>query len=165
MESIIWPTTHVRYHPLFSIYKEIFYPVGHTGVIYDYGNNTQRLLQGHCNSITCTAYNQREDIIVTADVYSSYILNIPVDPIPCSLFGTQKPEFQEKQFSTPTNREPRHLIYLPTGNILWLWVKIRIWILEIKWLPFGSGKAKFRRRFLRIWIRDFLKLSTGFFLH
>lgn len=27
--------------------KEIFYAVGNTGVIYDYDNNSQRLLQGH----------------------------------------------------------------------------------------------------------------------
>ena len=27
--------------------REIFYASAHTGVIYDYGNNTQRLLQGH----------------------------------------------------------------------------------------------------------------------
>ncbi|EAS05799.2 WD-40 protein, putative (macronuclear) [Tetrahymena thermophila SB210] len=47
--------------------KEIFYPVAHTGVIYDYENNTQRLLQGHCNRITATAYCKFSDIIVTAD--------------------------------------------------------------------------------------------------
>lgn len=48
-------------------------------MIYDYQNNTQRLLQGHCNKITCTAYYRdkrdprQEDyignIIITADVY------------------------------------------------------------------------------------------------
>lgn len=27
--------------------KELFYAVGNTGVIYDYDNNSQRLLQGH----------------------------------------------------------------------------------------------------------------------
>jgi WD40 repeat protein/Ca2+-binding EF-hand superfamily protein len=47
--------------------SEIFYAVGHTGVIYDYKANTQRLLQGHCNKITCTAYCVQEDLLVTAD--------------------------------------------------------------------------------------------------
>ena len=54
--------------------KEIFYVVGNTGVIYDYDNNSQRLLQGHviweftqCNKITCTGYNREREIIVTAD--------------------------------------------------------------------------------------------------
>jgi len=28
-------------------FKEIFYAAGHTGVLYDFENNTQRLLQGH----------------------------------------------------------------------------------------------------------------------
>lgn len=27
--------------------KELFYAVGNTGVLYDYENNTQKLLQGH----------------------------------------------------------------------------------------------------------------------
>lgn len=31
---------------------EIFYSAAHTGVIYDYRENTQKLLQGHCNKIT-----------------------------------------------------------------------------------------------------------------
>ncbi|CAK90550.1 unnamed protein product (macronuclear) [Paramecium tetraurelia] len=47
--------------------KEIFYATAHTGVIFDYGNNQQRLLQGHCNKISCTAYCKELDIIVTAD--------------------------------------------------------------------------------------------------
>lgn len=46
---------------------EIFYAVGHTGVIYDYEDRKQRLLQGHCNEITACAYNHRKGILVTAD--------------------------------------------------------------------------------------------------
>jgi hypothetical protein len=33
----------------------IFYSAAHTGVIYDYEDKEQKLLQGHCNKITCTA--------------------------------------------------------------------------------------------------------------
>ena len=52
--------------------KEIFYASAHTGVIFDYGNNTQRLLQGHCNRITTTAYCVAEDLIVTCDKCNFY---------------------------------------------------------------------------------------------
>jgi hypothetical protein len=34
--------------------KEIFYVVGNTGVIYDYDNNLQRLLQGHVYRGLCS---------------------------------------------------------------------------------------------------------------
>mmetsp|Transcript_1159 Transcript_1159/g.1056 ORF Transcript_1159/g.1056 Transcript_1159/m.1056 type:complete len:178 (+) Transcript_1159:49-582(+) len=49
--------------------KELFYAVGHTGVLYTWeeGNRAQRLLQGHCNKITCTAVCPQEDILITAD--------------------------------------------------------------------------------------------------
>jgi WD40 repeat protein len=47
--------------------SEIFYVVGHTGVIYDYVKKSQRLLQGHCNAITSVAYSHAKRIIITAD--------------------------------------------------------------------------------------------------
>ena len=37
-------------------------------MIYDYENNSQRLLQGHCNRISCSTYCPQEDFIVTADI-------------------------------------------------------------------------------------------------
>ena len=46
---------------------EIFYSAAHTGVIYDYEKRTQKLLQGHCNQITCTACSEDKSLIVTAD--------------------------------------------------------------------------------------------------
>ncbi|KAF0684613.1 Aste57867_23417 [Aphanomyces stellatus] len=45
----------------------IFYTAGHTGVIYNYANRTQRLLQGHCNTISCCAVSEDKRWIVTAD--------------------------------------------------------------------------------------------------
>ncbi|KAH9123553.1 hypothetical protein AeMF1_005476 [Aphanomyces euteiches] len=45
----------------------IFYTAGHTGVIYDYANRTQKLLQGHCNPISCCAVSEDKRWIVTAD--------------------------------------------------------------------------------------------------
>lgn len=47
--------------------KKIFYVAGNTGVVYDYENPKQTLLQGHCNEITCCAFCKEQDIIVTAD--------------------------------------------------------------------------------------------------
>ncbi len=47
--------------------KEIFYASGHIGVIYDYENQTQKLLQGHSNKITALIYNEEKGILVTAD--------------------------------------------------------------------------------------------------
>ena len=46
---------------------EIFYSAAHTGVIYDYGNKTQKLLQGHCNQISATMCSEDKRWIVTAD--------------------------------------------------------------------------------------------------
>ena len=51
--------------------KEIFLPAAHTGIIYDYENKTQKLLQGHCNEITacCSKYDEKNKKrwLVTAD--------------------------------------------------------------------------------------------------
>jgi len=46
---------------------EIFYSSAHTGVVYDYEQKKQKLLQGHCNQITCTACSEDKSLIVTAD--------------------------------------------------------------------------------------------------
>ena len=54
--------------------REIFYVSGHTGVIYDYENRTQRLLQGHCNKITSCTFCPERNIIVTADKGPSSLL-------------------------------------------------------------------------------------------
>lgn len=53
---------------------EIFYVVGHTGVIYDYVDRKQRLLQGHCNAITSVAYSHSKRVIITADKGPSSLL-------------------------------------------------------------------------------------------
>jgi len=47
--------------------NEIFYTASHTGVIYDYVNKKQTLLQGHCNQITATACSEDKKWLVTAD--------------------------------------------------------------------------------------------------
>ena len=40
---------------------------GHTGVIYDFQNRRQRLLQGHCNPITSCCTSEDKRWIATAD--------------------------------------------------------------------------------------------------
>lgn len=46
---------------------EVFYTSSHTGVIYDYVQKSQKLLQGHCNQITATACSEDKRWVVTAD--------------------------------------------------------------------------------------------------
>ena len=45
----------------------VFYLAAHSGVIYDYANRQQRLLQGHCNPITCCCVSEDKRWIATAD--------------------------------------------------------------------------------------------------
>jgi len=45
----------------------IFFISSHSGVIYDFENRTQMILQGHCNMITCCAVSSDKRWIVTAD--------------------------------------------------------------------------------------------------
>jgi WD40 repeat protein len=56
--------------------KEIFFVSGHTGVIYNYEEKMQRLLQGHCNEISCCIYCPKRDIIVTCDKGPSSLMVI-----------------------------------------------------------------------------------------
>lgn len=45
----------------------LFYVAAHSGVIYDFQNRTQKLLQGHCNVITSACTSQDKRWIATAD--------------------------------------------------------------------------------------------------
>ena len=47
---------------------EIFYSAAHTGVIYNYETREQKLLQGHCNKISCCSVSNDKRWIVTADI-------------------------------------------------------------------------------------------------
>lgn len=52
----------------------MFYISSHSGVIYDYENRTQLILQGHCNLITCAVVSTDKRWIVTADSGNDSIL-------------------------------------------------------------------------------------------
>jgi WD40 repeat protein len=52
----------------------MFYVAAHSGVIYDYENRTQLILQGHCNYISCCAVSRDKRWIVTSDVGEDSIL-------------------------------------------------------------------------------------------
>ena len=54
--------------------QAIFYVSSHSGVIYDFENRTQMILQGHCNPITCCAVSADKRWIVTADAGEEPIL-------------------------------------------------------------------------------------------
>ena len=47
--------------------KLILYAAGHTGIIYDFVNNTQTLLQGHTSNITCIAASGNKRWIALGD--------------------------------------------------------------------------------------------------
>lgn len=48
--------------------QAIFYPAAQTGVVYDYSTRTQKLLQGHCNPISCAVTSADKRWLVTADM-------------------------------------------------------------------------------------------------
>ncbi|ESO91649.1 hypothetical protein LOTGIDRAFT_191347 [Lottia gigantea] len=45
----------------------ILYPCAHVGVLYDFKNNKQHILQGHTNSITCSCVSDDKRWLVTGD--------------------------------------------------------------------------------------------------
>mmetsp|Transcript_5831 Transcript_5831/g.18388 ORF Transcript_5831/g.18388 Transcript_5831/m.18388 type:complete len:869 (+) Transcript_5831:135-2741(+) len=45
----------------------LFYAAAQTGIFYDYSVRLQRLLQGHCNAISCAVLTQDKKWLVTAD--------------------------------------------------------------------------------------------------
>ena len=47
--------------------KLILYAAGHTGIIYDFANNTQTLLQGHTSNITCIAASGNKRWVAIGD--------------------------------------------------------------------------------------------------
>ena len=69
--GLSWIFGFSRHVPLHNLCDEnrqaIFYVSAHTGIIYDLNAKTQRLLQGHCNAISCTCATADRRYIATAD--------------------------------------------------------------------------------------------------
>ena len=69
--GLSWIFGFSREVPLHNLCDEnrqaVFYVSAHTGVIYDLNAKTQRLLQGHCNTISCTCATADRRYIATAD--------------------------------------------------------------------------------------------------
>ena len=69
--SLSWVFGFSRDVPLHNLCDDnrsaIFYASAHTGVIYDLNAKTQKLLQGHCNPISCTCASADRRWIATAD--------------------------------------------------------------------------------------------------
>ena len=56
--------------------KQIFYAAGHTGIMYDFIKNTQSLLQGHTNNISCIAASGNKRWIVMGDTGKDNMISI-----------------------------------------------------------------------------------------
>jgi len=74
--------------------KAIFYTSAHTGVIYDRTTGKQRLLQGHCNKISCCAVSLDKRWIVTADSGDDSLVVVwnSLDAIPVRTIPAPYPE-------------------------------------------------------------------------
>eukprot|EP00111_Clytia_hemisphaerica_P022903 TCONS_00067430-protein len=48
--------------------KALFYITGHTGVLFDFENNTQILYQGHCNNISASCVSTDKRWLATSDI-------------------------------------------------------------------------------------------------
>lgn len=100
--------------------NEIFYVVGHTGVIYDYQAQTQRLLQGHCNKIHCVDYNKYADIIVTADVGKDSMLivwDVATGTPKRTIYEPHTPDGTEALAISPKGQYIATLSRVPGGDL------------------------------------------------
>ncbi|XP_028400297.1 cilia- and flagella-associated protein 251-like isoform X2 [Dendronephthya gigantea] len=69
--NLVWSFGINRNIPVHNISdanrQAVFYVTAHTGVLYDCITNRQKLLQGHCNDLSCTCVSANKRWLVTAD--------------------------------------------------------------------------------------------------
>ncbi|XP_071509123.1 cilia- and flagella-associated protein 251-like [Diadema antillarum] len=69
--NMTWSFGVNKYVPTINLTDEIrrmvLYVCGNTAILYGYDNNTQRILQGHCNNISCICASQDKRWVATAD--------------------------------------------------------------------------------------------------
>ena len=90
--NLVWSFGINRNVPVHNISdatrQAVFYVTAHTGVVYDCATNKQKILQGHCNDLSCTCVSGNKRWLATADkgkdsmiiVWDSYT-SIPVRTI------------------------------------------------------------------------------------
>uniref|UniRef100_H3BG34 Cilia- and flagella-associated protein 251 n=1 Tax=Latimeria chalumnae TaxID=7897 RepID=H3BG34_LATCH len=75
--NLVWAFGINRNVPVFTLHgKVILYTCGQTAVMYDYHNNSQHLLQGHCRSISCLCVSEDRRWVATADKSSESLVII-----------------------------------------------------------------------------------------
>ncbi|CAB3989600.1 cilia- and flagella-associated 251-like [Paramuricea clavata] len=69
--NLVWSFGINRNVPIHNISdanrQAVFYVTAHTGVLYDCITNKQKLLQGHCNDLSCTCVSGNKRWLATAD--------------------------------------------------------------------------------------------------
>ncbi|BFZ18180.1 hypothetical protein BsWGS_21219 [Bradybaena similaris] len=78
--NIVWSFGLNRNVPVLNlsdgIRHAIMYPCAHVGILYDFKNNKQHILQAHLNPIRCSAVSQDKRWLVTGDVGPDAMVNI-----------------------------------------------------------------------------------------
>ncbi|XP_059176207.1 cilia- and flagella-associated protein 251-like isoform X2 [Physella acuta] len=78
--NIVWSFGLNRNVPVLNlsdgVRHAIMYPCAHVGIMYDYKNNKQHILQAHLNPITCSAVSHDKRWLVTGDVGPDAMVNI-----------------------------------------------------------------------------------------
>ncbi|RUS85636.1 hypothetical protein EGW08_006582 [Elysia chlorotica] len=78
--NIVWSFGLNRTVPVLNlsdgVRQAIMYPCAHVGIMYDFKNNKQHILQAHLNPITCSAVSQDKRWLVTGDVGPDAMVNI-----------------------------------------------------------------------------------------
>ncbi|XP_055861223.1 cilia- and flagella-associated protein 251-like isoform X2 [Biomphalaria glabrata] len=78
--NIVWSFGLNRNVPVLNlsdgVRQAIMYSCAHVGIMYDYKNNKQHILQAHLNPITCSAVSQDKRWLVTGDVGPDAMVNI-----------------------------------------------------------------------------------------
>ncbi|KAL3900829.1 MAG: hypothetical protein SGCHY_001051 [Lobulomycetales sp.] len=94
---------HSVVHNLRDNYRVgVFYSSANTGIVYDYHNSKQHLLQGHCNKITATAATDDKRYLITADTGENSLL-IVWDTMPRLELSVRKANAQTIYSATMAN--------------------------------------------------------------
>jgi WD40 repeat protein/Ca2+-binding EF-hand superfamily protein len=125
--SLSWIFGFSREVPLHNLCDEnrqaIFYVSAHTGVIYDLNAKSQRLLQGHCNAITCTCATADRRKVATADTGADSMLVVwdSYTALPVKTIATPHPEGVQAMDLSPDGRYLVTLSQDASPQVLSVW--------------------------------------------